>query len=134
MARNWITAFMLCGSAALCGAPPALAQGGVAIPHSAFTGETYRNLDNVSRAYYLAGLVDGLLGAPLLAGNARLAETLHECLLQFHPAQTVAIVDKYIADHPADWQLDMHILALQALRAVCPSFESEFRRSFQQHP
>jgi hypothetical protein len=78
--------------------------------------------------------MDGLLGAPLLGANARVAEGLHECLLQFPPAQTVAIIDQYIADHPADLQLDMHILAVQALRPVCPSFETEFRRTFQLHP
>src|SRR5271170_2612180 len=127
--RTLIAALMLCSAAGASGSPPAMAQDTVAIPHSAFTGETYRSLDNVSRGFYVAGLVDGLLGAPLLGAGAHLTETLHQCLLQFHPAQTVAIVDKYIADHPTDWQLDMHILALQALRGVCPTFETEYRRT-----
>lgn len=111
--------------------PPAPAQAAVTIPHAAYTGDVYRGLDDASRGFYVAGLMDGLLGAPLLAGNAHLAETLHACLLQFHPAQTVAMMDQYVAAHPQDQQLDMHILGLQALRGACPDFESEFRATFR---
>jgi hypothetical protein len=131
--RRFLIAVLLCESAALSLSPLVLAQDAVAIPHSAYTGEIYRNLDTVSRGFYLAGLVDGLLGAPLLGANEHLTETLHNCVLQFHPAQTVAIVDKYIADHPADWQFDMHILTVEALQAVCPGFDSENRRALHAH-
>lgn len=132
--RAFVLSLTLCAVASAWRLPAALAQDTVAIPHAAYTGETYQSLDIVSRGFYLGGLLDGLLGAPLLGAGVHLTETLHQCLLRFHPAQTVAIVDKYVAAHPADLPLDMHILALQALRGACPEFDAEFRHTMQPAP
>ena len=35
--------------------------------------------------------------------------------------QRRAIVDKYVADHPADWHKDMSMLVWSAVQAACPN-------------
>jgi len=106
-------------------------DGLISIPNAAATGETYHGLTDSARSYYLSGLLDGFFGSPLLAGNENLATALHECLLQFHTVQIVAIVDKYIADNPALWHHSMHMLALDALEPSCPEFVALQKKVFK---
>ena len=107
--------------AALNGAPPQ----GVSVPKGAYDGLTYRQLSEHARAFYVSGLWDGFLMAPAFGGDEKLAKALHECFVQITQEQLLAIVDKYLADHPERWQWDMHGLALAALDPVCPAYSAE---------
>lgn len=98
------------------------------VPHGAYTGLEYRQRTEDERSYYLAGLWDGLLAAPLFGADEKLSESFHQCLLQFKTAQLLAIVDKHLADHPVQWQQDMQALALSALRESCPAFEADNKK------
>jgi hypothetical protein len=103
------------------------------IPHSAMTGESYRSLDQYARRFYIVGLLDGLLGSPLFGANQGLAGEFHRCLLQFHSEQDMAIIDKWVTDHPTEWQTDMHTLAIQAFLEACPVYHAADRQHWSAH-
>jgi hypothetical protein len=47
----------------------------------------------------------------------------------FPSVEIEALVDKYLADHPALWRKGMHALAANAITDSCPDYSKELRKS-----
>ena len=75
------------------------------------------------------GLVDGLLGAAQFGGEENLAVAFSKCLNGMTSIEIEALVDKYLADHPALWRRGMHALVANAITESCPEYSKELQKS-----
>lgn len=107
---------------------PGIAQT-VSMPTAAETGSTYRELDATTRGWYVRGLVDGLLGAAQFGGDENLVAAFSKCLAGMTSLDIEALVDKYLADHPAQLHKGMHALAANAITDSCPDYTKELQKS-----
>ena len=92
----------------------------------------YRNLPESSQRSYAAGIVDGMLLAPLLAAPKRITfkakemaattktEWLENCIVGMNDEQVVAIINKWLRDHPERWHESVHTSVFWALSDACP--------------
>jgi hypothetical protein len=101
----------------------------ITMPPSAESGASYRELDATTRGWYVRGLVDGLLGAAQFGGEENLAVAFSKCLNGMTSIEIEALVDKYLADHPALWRRGMHALVANAITESCPEYSKELQKS-----
>jgi len=101
----------------------------VAMPPSAESGTTYRELDSTTRGWYVRGLVDGFLGAAQFGGDENLVAAFSKCLDGLTSVEIEALVDKYLADHPALLRKGMHALAANAITDSCPEYSKDLMKS-----
>ena len=101
----------------------------VTMPPAAETGSTYRDLDATTRGWYIRGLVDGYLGAAQFGGDESLVAAFAKCLNGMTSIEIEALVDKYLADHPAQLHKGMHALAANAITDSCPEYSKDLMRS-----
>jgi hypothetical protein len=105
----------------------------VSTAHAAsnFTVNDWRPLAAEARGLYVLGVIDGVLemgrhersANPTLSSLlARIVEKLERCAGdRMTREQAVALVEKYVTDHPEQWQLSMADLVLIAMGDACPS-------------
>lgn len=80
-------------------------------------GNSYERMNSEQRLLYVVGVFDGLMmfdtNSP---GNA-----VKKCVtdMQTPSGQLLAIVDKYMTDHPEDWGYSMSSNVYTALRDAC---------------
>jgi hypothetical protein len=115
-------------AASMLMAASAMAQT-VSMPAAAETGNTYRELDATTRGWYVRGLVDGLLGAAQFGGDENLVAAFSKCLSGMTSIEIEALVDKYLADHPAQLHKGMHALTANAITDSCPDYSKELQKS-----
>jgi hypothetical protein len=101
----------------------------VSMPPAAESGTTYRELDATTRGWYVRGLVDGFLGAAQFGGDENLVTAFSRCLNGMTSVEIEALVDKYLAEHPALLHKGMHALAANAITDSCPEYSKELQRS-----
>jgi|HubBroStandDraft_3_1064219.scaffolds.fasta_scaffold203663_2 hypothetical protein len=101
----------------------------VTMPPAAETGSTYRDLDATTRGWYIRGLVDGYLGAAQFGGDENLVAAFAKCLNGMTSIEIEALVDKYLADHPAQLHKGMHALAANAITDSCPEYSKDLMKS-----
>jgi len=68
------------------------------------SAEAYKNMPYGERLAYISGWLDGRMNAGMF-GNKRTITALRDCMEGKTITQVVAIVDKYMANHPEDWHL-----------------------------
>lgn len=103
-----------------------------AIPAPAVVGNEWRTLDDAARWLYVAGVVDtwsmvkdGIQiakeGNPAYTPGAseEAFSTAFDCVAGRPYAQTIAIVDKYMKDHPEKWHYTMAANIFIAIRSTC---------------
>jgi hypothetical protein len=98
---------------------------------SNFTGDDWRPLAAEARGMYVLGVIDGVLemsrhersANPTLGSLlARIVEKLERCAGdRMTREQAVGLVEKYVTDHPEQWQRSMADLVLIAMGDACPS-------------
>jgi Ssp1 endopeptidase immunity protein Rap1a len=105
----------------------------VSTAHAAsnFSGNDWRPLTAEARGLYVLGVIDGVLemgrhersANPTLSSLlARIVEKLERCAGdRMTRGQAIALVEKYVTDHPEQWQLSMADLVLIAMGEACPS-------------
>lgn len=82
---------------------------------------TYRDFPNWVRGHYVTGVIDGLFVSTLFGASEEAMRTLKACLNGVNSVQLTAIVDKYINDHPGEWQNGTQIMVYRAMREFCPA-------------
>jgi len=84
--------------------------------------EKYLGFGEAERAIYAAGLMDGILLAPLFdaPSKSKYFRTMQTCVNGMTNTQVAAIITKYAKDHPEEWHLGANVVAWKALRGVCP--------------
>jgi len=101
-------------------------------PALALDGNAWLRLSETARAHYVAGVVDTWFGAKDLSkgledgipiyvpGGVELAFTrASDCIRGKPYSQVVAIVEKYMKDHPEKWHYDMTSSIFVAVYKTC---------------
>jgi hypothetical protein len=101
----------------------------ITMPPAAESGTSYRELDSTTRGWYVRGLVDGFLGAAQFGGDENLVVAFSKCLDGMTSIEIEALVDKYLAEHPALLRKGMHALAANAITESCPEYSKELLKS-----
>lgn len=83
------------------------------------SAEAYHNLPEMLRRTYLSGWLDARLNAGLVGGG-RVIQAQRECVKEKTITQILAIVDKYVTEHPATWDRPAATEADEALWGACP--------------
>lgn len=103
---------------------PPQASGGIDQPvsiHDGFmTGQRFRDLPEMSRRAYAAGLVDGMLLAPLVGAPKAGLKWFESCATGMTDEQVAAIISKFVNDNPARWHEPLHAQFYAAMRQACP--------------
>lgn len=86
------------------------------------TGNDYRRLNDSTKLYYAAGLYDGMRGAAMLGASPTDVEFLRNCFNDAEATQVVAVLDRYVDDHPSEWHYSMNLIAYKAFRNACDTF------------
>ena len=82
-------------------------------------GNDFRRLSEPEKTAYLMGIWDGYMFAPAIGGRATNDQTLHDCIPDLVPDQLLAIVTKYMDEHPERWGDSMNLMVFNALPANC---------------
>ena len=104
--------------------PRSQTAGGVDQPilvHNGFiTAQQFRGLPELSRRSYAAGIVDGILLAPLVGAPKASLEWFESCVTRMTDEQVAAIISKFVNDNPARWHEQVHAQFYAAMRQACP--------------
>jgi hypothetical protein len=84
-----------------------------------FKGNDYRTLPQPEKIAYLTGVWDGYMFSPALGGRAKNDQVLFDCLPNLVPDQLLAIVEKYMKEHPEKWGSSMNFIVFSALPKSC---------------
>ena len=107
---------------------PAFAQTNTTARHAItsplyfYTGNDYLEKTNSSQQTYLAGIIDGFLGAAIFGAPEGSITQLNSCLKGKRTNQLHAIVARYLREHPERWDEPMSILTFNAVNASCDGF------------
>jgi len=82
-------------------------------------GNDFRTLSREERIAYVTGIWDGYMFAPALGGKAASDQALFNCVPGLTQGQLLAIVEKYMNDHPSDWGMSMNYIVFAALPKSC---------------
>lgn len=93
---------------------------GVYVKSGVHTGQSYMAAGYEQRVGYAAGLLDGLLLAPLMGGRGEVVERLRVCVIGMSDTQLAAILDKYTQENPSRWHQPMNIIGYSAIILACP--------------
>lgn len=95
------------------------------------SGQSFLSLTKGEQASTAAGIVSGLFMSPLMGAPERGSEivALSECTKGMTTGQLAAIVEKYLRDHPANWNAAIAISMVVSLQGVCPKFDEAVRNS-----
>lgn len=94
----------------------------VGVPRGFITGNKFLAFSDLEKRRYVIGVIDGLLLSPIMAmKNTPRALRLQKCERQndMTDEQILAIVSKFVADHPESWGDDMSGLTFRAMREAC---------------
>lgn len=83
------------------------------------TGNQFRTYNADEQAMYLMGLWDGFLFSTAFAGDETDVKTLAACLRGWSNQQLLAVVKKYMEEHPENWAHPMNWILWKALPKTC---------------
>lgn len=93
----------------------------VVIIHTGFiTGQKFRDLSELQKRSYAAGMLDGMLLAPLFGAAKERTGWFEACVTGMSDEQLAAILSKYLSDNPTRWHESVHLLFYSALHSTCP--------------
>ena len=95
----------------------------ILVPGGFGTGQNFLDMDKESQRSFAIGLVDGMLLAPLFDApdHGKTFERIQACVKDMTEVQVAAIIEKYLRDHPEDWNHQLNVESLNALIGVCPT-------------
>jgi hypothetical protein len=107
--------------ALLCCCVALLAQSAepISIKNGFGTGEEFLRMPRQEKRVYLQGLTTGMLAAPLFGAPKSKMLRMEQCITGMTDTQLVAILEKYLNENPATWQMGPHILMFNALNSTC---------------
>jgi uncharacterized membrane protein YphA (DoxX/SURF4 family) len=109
-------------------AAAAFAASGTGTVHNGFvTGSQFMSSLPVEKRAYAAGVIDGMLLAPLLGAPKSELSWFEGCVEGMTNEQIAAVLEKQLRDNPASWHLSAHGSMFAALYAACPKPEAETR-------
>jgi hypothetical protein len=103
----------------LTGADPELPT--VVIQPTYMTVPNYREMPESLQQLYVVGVLDGLFASVVLGASEAATKALSTCLAGVTSSQLAAMVNKYVSDHPEQWQLGAFAMVHLELLAFCPA-------------
>jgi hypothetical protein len=99
-------------------------QQGIPIKTGFLTAEEFTHMNGQSQHDYAIGVVDGMLltpmfGAPRAWDNGQKIGAFGDCITGMSSKQVVAIISKFVRDHPERWNDSMHLVAFTAMTRAC---------------
>lgn len=90
----------------------------------AMTGNTWNTMTKAVQSFYIAGVIDGWREASiseedLREGGGKMTRMVACLSIGMPRSQIIAVVEKYMKDHPEAWHLEMSTLILLALSEMC---------------
>jgi hypothetical protein len=82
-------------------------------------GNDFRTLSRVEKIAYVTGVWDGYMFAPALGGKSISDQVLFDCIPGLVQDQLLAIVEKYMNEHPEVWGQSMNWIVYSALPKSC---------------
>ena len=82
-------------------------------------GNDFRQLSEPEKSSYLLGMWDGFMFAPVFGGKAKNDQVLRDCIPGLESDQLLAIVNKYMDEHPEKWGDPMGSIVFSALPPDC---------------
>ena len=99
---------------------PALGSGPDVPIHDGFIrGTDVRSFDDKGRARYAAGVIDGMLMAPVFGAPQANVEVLENCVKSMNSSQLAGLLMKELDDHPSVRPESAHKTLYRALVAKC---------------
>lgn len=83
------------------------------------TGNAFRTFPQQAKSAYAMGLIDGMFLSPFFGAKKESLSWLERCATGINDKQIVAILDKYLNDHPGRWHETMHVLGMLAMKDAC---------------
>lgn len=83
------------------------------------TGNSYREMQDSGKRGYVMGFIDGLFVSVLHGAKKSTLRLIEQCVVGMSDGQVVAILEKWLTDHPGQWHEQMNILANAAIREAC---------------
>jgi len=85
--------------------------------HNGFgTGQGYVEMSDAQKKAYAAGMVNGMLMAPLFGASKDEMKWLEAYLENMTDQQVAAIITKYLNDNPGRWHEGLHVLSFVAIK------------------
>lgn len=86
------------------------------------TGNNFRGWSSAVQSGFVTGTVDGFLLSPIFAiKELQRAEHLGHCTTDMQADQMLAIVTRYMDQHPAEWDSAMNTIVFRAFVEACRS-------------
>lgn len=82
-------------------------------------GNQFRRLSDAEKTAYLTGMWDGYMFAPAIGGKSKNDQILNDCIPNLQADQLLAIVNKYMDEHPEHWGESMNWIVYSALPKSC---------------
>lgn len=82
-------------------------------------GNDFRQLSDAEKTAYLMGIWDGYMFAPAIGGKSKNDQILNDCIPNLQADQLLAIVNKYMDEHPEQWGEPMNFIVYSALPKSC---------------
>jgi|GEM_PF-5021130 len=82
-------------------------------------GNDFRQRSEAEKTAYLMGVWDGYMFAPAIGGKAKNDQILYDCIPNLLADQLLAIVNKYMDEHPENWGWPMNLIVYAALPKSC---------------
>jgi hypothetical protein len=95
----------------------------------------YLDLTSSFRAAYAAGLIDGILLAPMFDGpdGSQRLTSMKRCVTSgMTDVQVAGIIEKFVRDHPKNWHQSVHVEAYKAMLAACQVLPNRHRKQLLQ--
>lgn len=103
----------------LC-APTSVAAQNFTVHTGFYSAEIYREQPPASRTSYVLGVYDTVVASTMFGAPFRSGKWLNDCTAGWSGEQLLAIVDRFVAEHPERWQSPMAVVFVSALDSVCP--------------
>jgi hypothetical protein len=109
---------LLCAGA-LCVTLPGAVAAQQSVIASYMNGTAYLRLNPAIRTLYIEGLLEGMSGGLGFNPDQSANKALMTCTQHMDGNQVRAIVDKYLAENPAQWDWPMGTLTGDAMAYAC---------------
>jgi hypothetical protein len=90
------------------------------IPNLFLTGYDYRQSGEAIRDGYVMGLFDGFLASPIFGGSQNALQKLNSCVGNTNSTELRAMFDRYIDNHPEQWNLAAGAVFYNLFNSACP--------------
>ncbi len=85
-------------------------------------GNAWLEASELEQVMYVTGAIDGLVFASVFDADMSQVFAFAECCGGMTVAQITAIVQKYLDQHPEDWQEPMNDITYEAITTSCPTW------------